>query len=374
MYIYADESGNEGRNIFGSQRAYYLGAIISSSNIDELLKSVFEDELTRQKRIDPSIDRIHAKNMLPADVHSLSEKILHELNSVNWVFHLTIFDKHYLPVLKFVDTIFDSGENSAARGMWYAIPFFRHSICCFIHDCMSKDLKAKFWNCYLKDDFDGLANVASEVLNSIEAADVDLRLKKVTSEALIGFIKDPRQVTLSAAVKRKSYRSHTPNMISFSSLIHAINGLCVEYGVDVESFIHDTQDEFKSSMTEYIDLFSAMSLQYDDFDVPEVRILKDWKSKFQLKSSSESPGLQACDVFLWQIQRIQKEMDYDVPELLSVKINPYTFSYNTSAEIAENEYRKFLSKKLSDEQAELGESIFRQSEKAFYSLNKAALP
>lgn len=365
MYVYADETGNEGKNIFGNQRIYILGSIIAKNDLDIHLAQCVTDELQRQKHLDPTITKIHAKNMQPKDVAKFTNTLLDNLKGLEWKFHLTIIDKHYLPAIKFVDTVFDSGENDGARAMYYNVRHLRHALCCWIDGCMSPSIKEKFWNAYLNDNYIELATVAGEILLTIDAMEMDPRLKQVLRDAIISFIKDPQQVFLDAKANRKSYKAHTPNMISFASLIHTINSQSIEWECGIDAFIHDRQGEFKDSMQTYVELFSAMAMTIDDFSIPKVKEIESWKSKFSIKSAQESAGLQACDIFLWNIQRIGSDDSWEIPDELDESIEIFQFSRNSSVEIVNNGFEYFNSLPLSSDDIQRGKEFCRKAEESF---------
>jgi len=119
MFIYADESGHSGRHIFNEPAYYLQGAILSETDPEPLLHPLAE-----KYRQELGVERLHANELKPRTVESVASHFLILLEEVNWIFHLTVIDKPYLAVTKFVDSIFDSFENLGARWLWYNHEFF----------------------------------------------------------------------------------------------------------------------------------------------------------------------------------------------------------------------------------------------------------
>ncbi len=114
MFIYADESGNTGRHIFNEPRFYFQGALFSTTDLEPILSPVIDHYCSKL-----SISRIHAKNIPSHIVFEIACSIIDSIQDNNWKFHVTVIEKPYLAITKFVDSIFDSGENIGARRFWY---------------------------------------------------------------------------------------------------------------------------------------------------------------------------------------------------------------------------------------------------------------
>jgi hypothetical protein len=61
-----------------------------------------------------------------------------------WRFPLIVIDKPYIATTKFVDLVFDSGENAAVPPHWYNLELFRHAICIAIDDMLTDLNRRRF--------------------------------------------------------------------------------------------------------------------------------------------------------------------------------------------------------------------------------------
>ena len=79
-----------------------------------------------------------ASNFGPAAVGKVAEALIDALDrATKWTFSLTAIHKPYLATTKFVDTVFDNGENLAVRPQWYIHENLRHAICCTVDDMLT---------------------------------------------------------------------------------------------------------------------------------------------------------------------------------------------------------------------------------------------
>ena len=102
MYRYADESGHSGKYIFNEPTFYYQGAILSAVDTEPLLSTVAGKYIQEL-----GVSRLHANELKPFMVERIASAFLELLKGIEWKFHLTIIEKPYLAVTKFVDSLFD---------------------------------------------------------------------------------------------------------------------------------------------------------------------------------------------------------------------------------------------------------------------------
>ena len=358
MYIYADESGHSGRHIFNEPLYYFQGAIISEIDIEPLLHDVAE-----KYRMQLGIERLHANEIRPHIVEQIASAFLCILDDINWTFHITAIEKPYLAVTKFVDSLFDSYENKGARWLWYNHEFFRHTLCCLFDDLLFEEDKKLFWESYLSDDYDGIGTIVNTVLKRLEQFQLDKRLYQVSREGLEFALKYPEEITLMAGSTKKSYKGHTPNMVAFSSLIHAVHKFCKEHKTVPKAFIHDPQSEFGSTMKEYHKIFSRVRAEHSEtglqlnFENSEYDL-----GKFSLVPSKDLTSLQAVDLFLWLSQRSDRIKSVGLKEKLMKVSDPFYISRLSSEMIRAGWAVKMSNMDLLEEDIVKGEKIVAQIE------------
>jgi hypothetical protein len=362
MYIYADESGHTGRAIFHKPRFYLQGAILSIGDTEPLLQPICNHYKTEL-----AVDRLHANELDQSLVEEIAATVLNALGKVEWVFHVTKIEKQYLGVTKFVDSIFDSGENKGARWLWYTHEFFRHTLCCFFDDLLPTEVKRGFWEAFLCDDYEGISCVLAFALEQLEAIYVDARLKEVAGDALSFALENPEEITLMAAQTKKSYKGHTPNMVAFMSLLQAVHRFCKDRGTTPKVFIHDPQCEFGQAMREYHSLHSSIRIAESETGMPEPPERVEYGlGEFALRSSKEVASLQMVDVLLWLTQRSDRVEDEMLRCALAEHTDPFYISRAMSDMIV-------FTGLLRSSKTELTEEQLLEAKKAVDGLEQAHL-
>ena len=251
MHLFADESGNTGREIFNEPEFYHAGAIIAVDDIDDIVRTVIEPEVKNT-----GSTRFHANESPASKVAQVARKIIDALDkSTKWTFHATRIQKPYIATTKFVDTVFDNGENIGARAIWYQHQYFRHTICCAIDDMLTDANRKAFWDAFLANDHEAFTATVKKARSYLDRCVKDRRLHEVILDAFKFAERFPEEITLGGR-GRRAYRGHTPNMIAFSVLMDAAHKFADRQGVVPETFIHDEQKEFGGAMAEVYKIFS----------------------------------------------------------------------------------------------------------------------
>lgn len=362
MFIYADESGHSGRYIFNEPAYYFQGAILSVTDPEPLLNPIAE-----KYRNELVVERIHANEIKPYIVERIGAAFLSLLKDTNWIFHLTVIEKSYLSVTKFVDTVFDSFENKGARWLWYNHQLFRHILCCLFDQVLSEQMKKAFWDAYLKDDYNGITSVAKLALKKLNELPIDARLYQVSKDGLTFALKYPEEITLMANRTKKSYKGHTPNMVAFSSMIQAVHSFCKEYNVVPQAFVHDPQSEFGSTMREYHTLLARLRLEHSKSGMLMDAESVDYNlGKFSLTPSKQLTSLQAVDVFLWLTQRNDRIKSEGLKQALWDRTEPFYISRDSSEMSARAWLFRLSTTELSPAQIKKGKAIIKKMEKAHF--------
>jgi hypothetical protein len=357
-YVYADESGHSGKELFGESTHYYQGAIISVGDVESLIENTINKFCKLYK-----VERLHGFELGEEKVFDVCSDLLEQLEKFEWQFHYTIIEKTYISVTKFVDTFFDSGENPAVPPMWYNIDLFRHKICIEISDLMNREDMQECWKCYLTDDREGLIRFAGEILKKSKSIK-DPRTKEVIQESLKYAINNPEIFTLSSRNGRSAYKKQTPNMVAFSSLLTAVHRFCKSNDVGVKSIIHDQTDEFKGTMREYHRMFFGVDFEENKFGGTPLFKNVDYElGTFNLESSKKNYGLQAVDLFLWLVQRdIKNQKINKLKDRLLRKSDEFMISKSRSKLIVEARIQQLNQESLSTEQHKNAMGQFNQME------------
>lgn len=360
MFIYADETGHSGRNLFDEgQEIYRQGAILTVADAEAIVEPIIRPEFEAR-----GSNRLHANEMLPHEVAEIAVRLLEAFDAAPpWEFHVTAIHKPYLATTKFVDTVFDAGENIGARALWYNLEFFRHVICCAIDDMLTPSNREHFWSAFLADDMEGIKASIRNAQTYLDRKVRDRRLQEVIRDAFRYALGYPEELTLSAARTRKAYKGHTPNMVGFSSLLQAINDFAAANDSPPVAFYHDEQQEFKTTMREIHEIFGSVRLEDTGRMMRELRHVEHGLAAFSMPSSGDLLPLQAVDVFLWIEQRNGEHSSIiRAKERLSERTNSFYISRGTSELIVRSWLQRIYAEDMPIEQLIRGEELTREIE------------
>lgn len=359
MYIYADETGNSGRNIFDEQPIYRQGAILSVADAEQALREVIFPFLSAN-----GLGRLHAHKIPASTAGQLALKVLDALDQVGpWRFHVTAIDKPYLATTKFVDTVFDAGENLAVPPLWYNFQMFRHVLCCTVDELLTQRNRERFWWAYIADDMAGIQSCIRNAETYLDRVTKDRRLCQVVRAAFRFALRHPEELTLSASKGRRAYQGHTPNMIAFSSLLQAIHDFVDAHKSPPVAFYHDRQQEFGRSMQEMHDLFGPIRHEDGDSGFPTVARADYDLAQFSTPSSKEMAALQAADLLLWVVQRDKDDGSLlEAKKRLDEKLHDFYIARWMSELIVRSWLARVYGKKVDDEQVAKAQKMISESE------------
>lgn len=311
VFIFADESGNTGRAVFNDPPLYHLGAILSTFDAEEALRPVIEPLVQGS-----GVHRLHANEFTVDQNTATAEQILDRLDGDgNWAFSLTIIEKPYVATTKFVDTIFDSGENDGVPWLWYNHELFRHQLCVALDDILTDRNRRAFWDAFLSGDVSALQDSVRNAWTYIDRHVADRRVSRVIRDGFDFFLRHPERFSVGPRPGRRGYQGDTPNMIAFSCLLTSINAFAEQFNSPPVAFVHDRQDEFRTTMREWHEIFGPIA--FDDNERggwPQVRRVAHELPNLEIASSADSFALQAVDNLLWVSRR-----DSGGPNLETVK-------------------------------------------------------
>lgn len=357
IYVYADESGHSGKNIFEKESpVYYQGAIISVNNIEDIVKPIVDKYCSIYQ-----VDRLHGYELGEKKVSIVCKELLGVMKEFDWNFHCTVIEKSYIAPTKFVDTFFDSFFNKGISPIWYETEMFRHILSLSIDELLEEDLAKEFWSFYLKNDLENSIFICEELLKKTYLI-IDARNRVIISDGLKFIINNKEEFSQFIGKNKSAYKEHTPNIIAFSSLIENAHDFCHKRNKQVKEFIHDNSDEFRGTMREYHRKFSGVKLEKSYYGRIPLMVNTEHKlGEFNLKSSLKSYSLQVVDLLLWIFQRDSAELSH-IKKLISRQSNVFYISRNMSHKIVYAEMQKLYSRDFSHKELKESKKVLDQLE------------
>ena len=328
MFTYTDETGHSGKNIFDTNQTFRLGSILSVNDISAASEAVITPfNLAR------GADRLHANQWQEHELADLGHNLLDALDQDNtWLFNVMQIHKPFIAPTKLVDLIFDPGENTVVPGGWYWDEMHRHKLCLQMDEAMSLETSKKFWDAYLKDDFDQIIDVLETVETFISSSTHPTPFKIVVRDAFKFARKKPKEFTMNATAKKKGYQAHSPNVIAFTQLFQAIHQFASDNGCKPELLLHDKQDEFRKELLNTYEIFGNVILnETGDGKFLDAEIAEYGLANLKIVPSVANFGLQAADLLLWVSQRSSENPNFSaLKERMSERETPYYVSRGMS--------------------------------------------
>lgn len=302
MFIFVDETGNTGDNIFDENQPYFLTAALATrTNFDITYKQRVQSIAHRQ-----GVEQLHATHLDHSNLDQIGPYIYEILKTSDARILISIVEKKYLLACKMVDTIFDSGENLAVPWHVYNIRQLRLILVFKLYYIVNEEIVREFWDCLMDKKIDRarkrFQNVCDKISSNVDALP-DARSRTIFSEALDWAKQHPEEIYFHPSGKLARL-SHMPNVIGFINLLDSIEKQSNLWNRRVKLIKHDRQTQFEKSLEFWHERFKNASS--DPLYLPggEKHVLqKVMGSQFQISSAHGSPGIQIADIVLWSFRR-----------------------------------------------------------------------
>jgi hypothetical protein len=305
MFIYVDESGHSGAQIFKDIKAQpnmYYG--VMTSKVD--LSIEIADALIGMRKL-LGVDRIHASALGNPPLVRIAPQLLKIQNELGLVFDFYILKKRAHAEFCFFDQVFDSGNNKAVPHGVYFSPF-RYVLILELKRMFNDSNAERAWNIRIALD-DKKANQELSVL----CRDLLKGIGRVKHYMARYYIRaglrwaaeHPNEISYNAS-DEEGIKQISPNIICFQSVMHGIARRVREEGAEPTSIIVDQQQEFNSAQKVLADFYaSAAGIKFENapkmpvmtFDgMPQIPI--------QFVEGKNNCGLELVDIYLWVFKRL----------------------------------------------------------------------
>ena len=326
MYGYVDESGNTGLDVFSSQNVFYLGALISDSDLDIATHSCIS---FHQARL--GVSKLHAVNMDFTDMEPILNDILDIFKSINVEMYFSSIDKLYYVSCQFYDIFFDSHDNDNVDPQEYYDSLFKHSVILELDSLLTMDEKRQFWEA-LKSPRTRIATF-EQITKALAArcASPTNSLRQIMHFAMSFASANAKAFDYEKCNKKLN----SPNAIAFSSFLHRYHHIANTNNWVPNAIIVDREDQFRSIFQFCRDaLENIYMVPQEEAELPSLPI----ESKYSLPllsvvDSSSSSALQALDVLLYVLRSQHTALKSVIETALSDKIHEFIISKEISTYI-----------------------------------------
>lgn len=354
MYAFIDESGNTGFNLFDPAQPHFFNAAMSSpTNFDDVFRMRVE-QIARST----GTAHLHASEMGVDGVEAVASRLIDLVEFSQVRFYFAAVDKQAVVALKFFDAIFDPGENPAAPTHCYNIRALKFGLLFNFLSIVRGEEVRRFWNVMSNprtpESAAEATAVLSDVLESIDAI-FDPRAKLLIGDTLCWARDNVDEFSFWSHERERLY-GNLPNVFTLPALFSGISDAAKQWGSRIGLIIHDRQSQFERTLREWHADFARLDgEQIFNFGDTPIRLADIHESKFEMRDSKSSPGLQLVDVVLWVFARSlsDKPVGPFASELLELCISPedmYFMSLGNLAEELQNWLAFLMNRSLTEDQ------------------------
>ena len=306
MHAYIDESGNTGFNLFDPAQPYFQNAAMSSQvDFDE----VFQGRVQRMAdRL--GVEYLHGFELGVDGVEKIEGDIGKLLEFSQAKFYFAAVNKRDVAAIKFFDAIFDPGENPAASNLGYGIRALKFVLLFkFLYLLDEEDIRL-FWDSMTSNPSPKAeSNAALAIENALQRIDSlpDARSRQLVGDVLSWARENIGSSSIWTSHKKLRY-GHLPNVFTFPKLIASISETARRWDRRTEKIIHDQQSQFGQTLREWHALYERAEPEriFHLGDTP-IKFGDIRDSKFEMRDSKTSAGLQVVDIVLWTFARTVSE-------------------------------------------------------------------
>lgn len=362
MYVYVDETGNTGENIFDDNQPFFVtAALITKTNFD-----VLQRRAVGRIAASLGVEELHAAELGVARLNKVAPDLLSVIKGCDARIFVSRVEKKYLAMTKVVDTVFDSYENPSVPWHVYNFKHLRllmlFKLAQYVFD---ENLARRFWESLMcRSD-----NLASQLFADACRATLprldglpDARSREITHAAFSWAAENPCGISVHSDTKRSRY-GHLPNVVAFLNLMDGIELQSDRWGRAVKTITHDRQSQFERTLAYWHEILSNADPRPIEWPgVPKHRLRKLSGSKFVISNAMESAGIQIIDVIMWLFQRLNRgdDIGYECTVLMQhvlAKGYKSDFSFNGVYSHFEREMTPIMEAEMSEEQLQRGREM-----------------
>lgn len=304
FYAYVDETGNTGHNLFDeAQPNFYTAALITKGDFDIAFPKPIQ-ELAQKF----GADALHAQEFGIQRLESVAADILKVLRSSGAHFFVSRVEKRYLLATKIFDTLFDSGENAAVGWHHYNFRALRVMLAFKLASTVDEDTAKLFWKCILEPKKEAAYKMLPGICEALQrniGQIPDERSRQVLGEGLEWARTHPEAIQIHTD-RKIAKLGHFPNMVAFANLLDGLEGYSKRFKRPVARITHDQQSEFEKTLAIWHEMYSNASPEEITWAGETYSLQKVVGSQFDVRSDSDSPGIQIADVVLYLYSQLRK--------------------------------------------------------------------
>jgi hypothetical protein len=365
MFVYVDEAGNTGGNLFDDEQPWFLTiGLMTRANFDVLEPRLFANGGGLN-------GDFHANALGLDNIEKIAPALLAAAKRRDARFFASRLEKLYLATAKIVDTVFDSHENKAVPWHVYNLRHLRLVMLFKLaHYVLDRDVVKLLWDALLHKNSRRSSELFVEACKAILARVENLpdaRSRELVGQAFAWAIENYENITVHTDTMLARY-GHMPNMVAFMNLLEGMERQSKAGNRPIRQIKHDRQTQFEKSLAYMHELYAnADPTPIGWPGMPPMNVQKAFGSKFAVSNRFESPGIQLVDIEMWLFGRLNNG---DYLEEQSQWLMNYVlrngayndFSFNNVYANLEREMRPIMEAPFSEEQLAAAKEMMARME------------
>lgn len=328
FWVYVDEAGNTGQNLFdAAQPNFWVAALIAPLDFDVAAREAVEE----CNRI-TGASELHANQLGLPRLERIAPILLEIITRHRCRLLFVRVHKRHLASMKLADTVLDSGLNPAVSPLHYLARPLRFPLVLDFVLNVSPQSQEEFWAAYDRHDLNAFRQVVRRVRWNVQMRVKDPRARQLLDDALGWGVEHPD----SLMIGRRGLMD-SPNLVAFSLLVGCLHHMM---GPEprIVKFVCDEQDQFGGAMGEMFQMISRLALSPEPLSwALDIKEVHTFAAPVEIKRSSTSPALQIVDALLWLMRRQMEEQIEGFPkcaELIDAIIKTGAFSDFSPGQLA----------------------------------------
>ena len=359
IFVYVDESGNTGFNLFDDNQPFFWTAALLSPVDLQVVGTAIHKQLTARL----NMSELHGAALGIAGIKEIARELKDFLAEYGCGFVFCKFEKRYHAGTMIAQMLLDTDFNRAVSSMHDFIPLFRRMLTLnILAGLRLKDAK-EFWDAYQRRDVGRFVRVLNNLQVRVYESSIDKRSKQLLLDAITWALDHPGDI-----LRPFDRRWALPNVIALDLLLEGIQQF-TKGNVEVVAFYHDEQKDFGKLLKESYEMGKNVTAHEDRMGLYKFQKVGTFRTGLEFLPSHSNIGIQIVDVVLWLVKWGADHPDQPMPEECQVLINyvyekaiNQAFTYEWLLERTLREYREVMKVSLTPEQEEMGKRFIADRE------------
>jgi len=361
FFVYIDESGNTGLNLFDDEQPFFMtGALIAHNDV-QIVASKAHRKWTSQL----NVGELHGSELGIEGIRIIATELEQFLSASCCHFLFSLVEKRYHAGTMFAQMIFDTDFNRAVSPMHDFNPLMRRMLTLDLLNVLTFSEARDFWKAYVKHDLVTFSRIVDNLQVRVLERCPSARERDILLDALSW-----ASLNSATVLQPLSKLWASPSILAVDLLLQGIHKL-VGSGAVVVRVFHDEQRDFGNLIKESYNLGkNVQASQPTPGSMHQFQRVHTFQCPMEFVPSQSNIGVQIIDVILWLVKWRVDHPNGKLPaECISLLayVDAHAewtyFTYEWLKKKTMSEYRAVMATELTPEQEAKGRATIENREK-----------